>query len=122
MGNFRNFAVWVIIAMLLFALFNLFQQPGQRAAAKDISYTEFLSKVDAGEVRSVTISGETISGSYNTGGGFQTYTPQDPNLVGVLRDKGVEINARPAQGEDVPVQQAGVALGVQAVFDGGDVL
>lgn len=30
--NFRNFAIWVIIALLLIALFNLFQNPAQLRA------------------------------------------------------------------------------------------
>jgi cell division protease FtsH len=45
-NNFRNFAVWIIIALLLFALFNLFQSPGQRAATSEISYSQFLERVE----------------------------------------------------------------------------
>jgi len=96
LNNFRNFAVWVIIALLLFALFNLFQGPGQRTASSEISYSQFLEKVDTGEVRNVTIAGEQVTGNYADGRGFQTYTPQDANLVAKLREKGVEIKARPA--------------------------
>ena len=57
MNNFRNFAVWVIIALLLFALFNLFQGSGQRTKTSDMSYSQFLERVDRGEVRTVVIIG-----------------------------------------------------------------
>ena len=56
-SNFRNLAIWVIIALLLVALFNLFQSPGQRGRANEISYSEFLNSVEAKTVGEVTIKG-----------------------------------------------------------------
>ena len=50
-ANLRNFALWVIIVLLLLALFTLFQNPGQRTAAQDISFSQLLSEVDQGRVR-----------------------------------------------------------------------
>ena len=99
MVNFRHFAVWIIIGLLLFALYNLFQGQTQRVGASEISYSEFLGKVSTGEVKNVTIAGEVISGQYGDGRSFQTYAPQDPNLIAQLRDKGVDIKARPATDE-----------------------
>ena len=99
MVNFRHFAVWIIIGLLLFALYNLFQGQTQRVGASEISYSEFLGKVSTGDVKNVTIAGEVISGQYSDGRGFQTYAPQDPNLIAQLRDRGVDIKARPATDE-----------------------
>ena len=100
MNNFRSLAVWIVIALLLFALFSLFQGQTQRMSSSDVSYSEFLSKVDSGEVKSVTISGDSITGQYTNGTGFQTYAPQDSGLVATLRQKGVEIKARPAGSDE----------------------
>ncbi len=47
-ANLRNFALWVIIVLLLLALFTLFQNPGQRASSTDISFSQLLNEVDAG--------------------------------------------------------------------------
>ena len=94
--NYRNLALWAIIAVLLIALFNLFQTPQQRGVSQEIAYSEFLQAVDAGRVRTVTIVGPKISGSFNDNSqGFQTYSPGDTSLVERLEDKGVTINARP---------------------------
>ncbi len=94
--NYRNLALWAIIAVLLIALFNLFQAPQQRGAAREIPYSEFLREVDSGRVNSVTISGSRISGTFSdASSGFQTYSPGDPALVERLETKGVTINARP---------------------------
>ena len=41
-SNFRNFAIWVIIGLLLIALFNLFQGPVPRGSSDEINYSEFL--------------------------------------------------------------------------------
>ena len=94
--NYRNLALWAIIAVLLIALFNLFQTPQQRGSAHEIAYSDFIQSVSAGRVKSVTIAGDRITGSYvDNGTGFQTYSPGDPTLVSRLEERGVTINARP---------------------------
>jgi len=94
--NYRNFALWAIIALLLIALFNLFQSPAQRTSSREISYSQFLDDVSNGRVKSVTITGERISGNYSDNGStFQTYSPGDTELVSRLESKGVSITARP---------------------------
>src|SRR5271154_4423 len=100
-ANLRNFALWVIIVLLLLALFTLFQNPGQHATSQDISFSQLLSDVDNGHVRDVLIQGPEIHGTYTDGRTFQTYAPGDPTLVQRLYNKGVSITARP-QTENVP--------------------
>ena len=94
--NYRNLALWAIIAVLLIALFNLFQTPQQRGTSREIAYSDFLREVDSGRVRTVTIAGERITGTFSDNNqGFQTYSPGDTNLVQRLEDRNVTINARP---------------------------
>ncbi len=100
-ASFRNFALWVIIVLLLLALFTLFQNPGQRSSTNEISFSQLLSEVDAGRVREVVIQGPDISGSYTDGRSFSTYAPNDPNLVSRLYGKNVQITARPPS-DNVP--------------------
>ena len=100
-ANLRNFALWVIIVLLLLALFTLFQNPGQRAASQDISFSQLLNEVEQGRVRDVLIQGPDIHGTFTNGQSFQTYAPNDPSLVQRLYGKGVQITARP-QGDSVP--------------------
>ncbi|WP_421857392.1 ATP-dependent zinc metalloprotease FtsH [Oricola sp.] len=94
--NYRNFALWAIIALMLIALFNMFDNQPQSAASRDVAYSQFLDDVASGRVKSVTISGDRISGTYNDSGApFQTYSPGDNTLVERLEGQGVEIRARP---------------------------
>src|SRR6187397_2699784 len=100
-ANLRNFALWVIIVLLLLALFTLFQNPGQRTTSQDISFSQLLNEVDQGRVRDVLIQGPEIHGTFTDGRSFQTYAPNDPTLIQRLYGKGVSITARPQQ-NDVP--------------------
>ena len=73
-ANLRNFALWVIIVLLLLALFTLFQNPGQRTTAQDISFSQLLNEVDQGHVRDVVeqlrerdvLRGGALSGFWNS--------------------------------------------------------
>ncbi len=100
-SNFRNFAIWVFIGLLLVALFNLFQSPGVHVRGNEISFSQLLSEVEGGNVQDVTIAGSTITGHFTDGRNFQTYAPNDPNLVDKLNQKGVKITAKPSE-DDVP--------------------
>ena len=100
-ANLRNFALWVIIVLLLLALFTLFQNPGQRASSQDISFSQLLTEVDQGHVRDVVIQGPEIHGTFTNGSSFQTYAPSDPTLVKRLYDGKVQITAKPP-GDNVP--------------------
>jgi cell division protease FtsH len=95
-ANFRNFALWVIIGLLLIALFNLFQNPGRQTNGLEIPYSQFLADIDQGDVRTVMIAGNEIVGTYTDNRPFQTYAPDDPNLVARLDAANVIVNAQPA--------------------------
>lgn len=100
-ANLRNFALWVIIVLLLLALFTLFQNPGQRAASQDISFSQLLTEVDQSRVRDVVIQGPDINGTFTNGSTFHTYAPSDPTLIKRLYDGKVSITAKPP-GDNVP--------------------
>jgi cell division protease FtsH len=100
-ANLRNFALWVIIVLLLLALFTLFQNPGQRTSSQDISFSQLLTEVDQGHVRDVVIQGPEIHGTFTNGSSFQTYAPNDPTLVSRLYNGKVSITAKPP-GDNVP--------------------
>ncbi len=97
MNNFRNFALWVIIALLLVALFQLFQGEQNRPPAeKPIAYSEFLADVEDGKVDTVNIQGKRLAFTLrDQDQRFQTYAPDDPDLVRRLNEKGVAISATP---------------------------
>jgi len=76
----------------MLVMFQFFREP-QKGRAR-ISYSEFLDMVESGSVLEVTIKGEYVSGS-SVNGPFKTYVPQDPELIKLLRERGVKITVRP---------------------------
>src|SRR6201987_1011618 len=104
MSNFgRTLALWVIIALLLVVLFNLFQPGATHNAATQVAYSDFINEVNNGRVRDVVIQGRTVSGQLTDGRTFQTYTPEDSSLVGRLTDKGVRVIAKPEDSDVNPL-------------------
>ncbi len=91
----KNLALWAIICLVMVVLFNMFQQAP--APVNELTYTEFLAKVRAGEVMSVRIQGPKITGMLTSEGKFSTYAPDDPKLVETLVDAGVQVKAEPQE-------------------------
>ena len=98
MNNFgRNLALWVIIALLVVALFNLFQSSGGQGSDQKLAFSDFVAQVESNQVQDVTIQGREITGTLRNGGQFNTYAPDDPNLVQRLTDHDVRITAAPQE-------------------------
>jgi cell division protease FtsH len=95
-NNLRNLALWIIIMLLLVALFNMFQSSGTHQATSAINYTQFNQYVDQGTVKDVTIQGDQISGHTTGGQAFTTVSPNDPQLVQHMLQKNVPITVKPA--------------------------
>src|SRR5258708_5260596 len=93
----KNLALWIIIGLLLVALFNLFQNSSGRGPHTQLAFSDFLAEVERGQVTDVVIQGSTIQGHFNDGRAFSTYTPNDPNLVDRLTHRGVRISAAPIE-------------------------
>ena len=99
MNNFtKNLLIWATISLVLVVLFNMFSQTP--ASQRKMSYSEFLNNVESGEVISVKIQGQKISGLMTENQQFQTYAPNDPNLVDLLIKNKVMVTAEPQ--EDAP--------------------
>jgi cell division protease FtsH len=93
----KNLALWVVIGILLLALFNLFGGVTSRGPQQEIAYSDFITAVENSEVENVVISGESITGHYKGGQEFRTTAPQDPALVQRLEAKGISFRAEPAE-------------------------
>lgn len=90
---YKNMALWLVIALVMVLLFNLFNQP--KAARQKILFSEFRLAVERGDVREVTIQGNNIYGKFNNGKEFKTYSLEDPDLVKDLMAKQVTIDVKP---------------------------
>ncbi|MDX2435242.1 MAG: ATP-dependent metallopeptidase FtsH/Yme1/Tma family protein, partial [Desulfobacterales bacterium] len=94
MNRFYKYpALWIIIPVLIIVLYSLFDQKPESAI--NISYTEFLGMVDADKVSKVVIQDRELSVSAVDGRRFKVFTPKDGDLINILKQKEVTIQAKP---------------------------
>ena len=98
----KNFALWIIIGLLLLALFNLFQTSGGRSSQNDLAYSDLVTAVEKGQVSDAKVQGNTITGRYNQNGSppngaFQTYAPDGTDIINRMTQAGVRVNAAPVE-------------------------
>ncbi len=91
----KNITLLVIIGVLLFVLFNLFQGQSSRTPLHEITYSELLNDASSGSVKDVTIKGDQILGKLSDGQQFMAYAPPRTDVAGKLVDKGVAVRAAP---------------------------
>jgi cell division protease FtsH len=91
--------MWGIIVLLSVGLFNMFQNPNSKmdTTKTKVAFSEFLSEVELGNVIKVEIQGNNINGVLSNGSTFSTYSPNYPNLVEKLTERGVNIIASPLE-------------------------
>jgi len=95
LGGFKNIVIWLVIGLLMMALYNVFQTSSESRGVNEISYTTLISEVSGGNVRDVVISGDEITGTFNDGSRFHSFSPDDPQFIERLNDQGVIINVKP---------------------------
>jgi cell division protease FtsH len=89
--------MWLVIGLTMILLFNLFNTPQNPRTS--MTYSEFWSSVEAGAINKVTIQGDKILGFGQDGRPFMTITPDDTELIPMLRKSGVDIGVKEADKE-----------------------
>ncbi len=91
----KSLTVWLLIILTMILLFNIVSTPP--GIEKEISFTEFMTKLNNSEIEEVVIKGNNVTGILKDGSRFRTYTPDYPDLVKELNAKSVKITAKPAE-------------------------
>ena len=89
--------IWAAIFVALVLLFQAFQGGSFQSGSNKLRYSEFVTQVKDGRVQEAVIQGRNVSGRLSDGTTFQTYTPDDPQLVQRLIDAGVNVTASPEE-------------------------
>ncbi|MGZ9811317.1 ATP-dependent zinc metalloprotease FtsH [Pseudoroseicyclus sp. H15] len=97
MGNARNIAFWVVLFLLILALFNIFTNGSAGLQSQSTSYSDFVEAVDNGEVASVTLNGEQVQYQGEDGKTYSTVMPADAQITDRLIDRGVPVTAKPQE-------------------------
>ncbi|MCZ6873030.1 MAG: ATP-dependent zinc metalloprotease FtsH [bacterium] len=96
---YQKLALWLVFGLVLVFMWSYFSKTGP--AAQEILYSEFLEQVEQGHIQAVRIRGEKVTGEYIGGKGaegrFKTYTPEDGDLIRLLRENRVRIKVEPPE-------------------------
>lgn len=95
MNIYRSLFVWLFIGVIIILLFNLFSTP--KKTGEELIFSEFMTRLEAGEVEEVVIKDSNITGQLKDGKRFKTYAPAYPDLVKVLRSQNVKITVKPTE-------------------------
>ena len=90
----KNLLFWVVVGLFMILLFNLFSVP-THAPEEDVIFSDFMAQLDKGEVTKVIIKANHISAILKDGTRIRTYSAEYPDMVKVLRERNVQIEAKP---------------------------
>ena len=97
MGNARNIAFWLVLFLLILALFNLFSGSGNTLQSQTVKYSDFIAQVEEGNVEQVTLDGESVRFRGNDGRDYVTIKPTDADVTDKLIAEGVPVSAESQQ-------------------------
>ncbi len=88
---FRNISFYLLLIIIAISIIDFYK--ARTSNEQEIAYSQFLQNVEEDKIDRVTIQENTIRGSLKDGTGFMTITPDDPDLVKILREKKINIKA-----------------------------
>jgi cell division protease FtsH len=104
----KTVVFWLVIGLSALLLWQVIQAGRSGQKVQDINFTQFMSDVDQGKVREVTVDGMQVSGKHLDNSAFHTTAPANyPDMIKVLRDKGVNITFKDASNGSWPLQLLG---------------
>lgn len=92
---YKNLALWMVIGLIIILLFNMFNT--SQPSKEEMVFSDFLRKAEQGEIREVIIKENNITGKLQDGTSFKTYIVEYPDLIKILKEKGVKIVAKPPE-------------------------
>ncbi|HLO07717.1 MAG TPA: ATP-dependent zinc metalloprotease FtsH, partial [Terriglobales bacterium] len=105
----KTVVFWLVIVLSAFLLWQVMKAGNAGQKDKSVSFSQFLTDVDQGNVKEVTINGQEVRGTYrNDNSAFHTTSPSNyPDMIKTLRDKGVSMNIRDITSGSWPLQLLG---------------
>ncbi|OUS22715.1 cell division protein FtsH [Litorivita pollutaquae] len=94
MGNAKNIAFWLVLFLLILALFNLFSGSGNTLQSRERGYSEFVTAVDSGNVARAVIDGEQVRWTGSDSSDYVTIVPEGTDVADKLLAKNVPVTAK----------------------------
>ena len=104
----KTVVFWVVIGLSALLLWTVIQQGRGGQKDKEVNFSQFMSDVNAGNVRDVTLDGQQVHGKLRDGSAFHSTVPVNyPDMYKTLNDKGVSVNIKDVNSGSWPLQLLG---------------
>jgi cell division protease FtsH len=90
---YKNLSLWIVITLMMVMLYQIFSE--QHLVETPVSYSDFITMVENQQVSQVVIQGQELLVTDVKAERFKVFTPQDPDLITILRRNNVAISAKP---------------------------
>ena len=103
-ANVKQAVFWLVIVLSGVLLWQVVNAGNSGVKEREINFSQFMNDVDQAKVKDVTITGPDVRGQYaNEKAAFHTTVPANyPDMIKILRDKGVNITVKDASGGGWP--------------------
>ena len=91
----KSLMVWIVLFLVIVGLSNIFYQDPMADIGQEMTYTALTEAVEKGDVKSVQMQGQVLTGELKDGKKFNSFMPEEAGLVALLQQNGVEIKAVP---------------------------
>ncbi|MCJ7788615.1 MAG: ATP-dependent metallopeptidase FtsH/Yme1/Tma family protein, partial [Candidatus Atribacteria bacterium] len=92
--NYKNIGLYLLVLIITVSIISSFFEP-KSTASQELTYSQFLKEIETNNMSKVTIINNSITGTLIDGTNFSTYSPNDPELINILRSKNIIIEAKP---------------------------
>jgi cell division protease FtsH len=96
---YKNLSMWLVIGLTAILLINMFNKP--QPSSVPMTYSQFWTSVETGAINKVTIQGDKVLGMSADGRPFMAVTPDDTELIPMLRTSGVDIAVKEPEAQSV---------------------
>jgi cell division protease FtsH len=104
----KTVVFWLVIGLSALLLWQVIQAGRSGQKDKEVNFSQFMTDVDQGNVREITINGMEVRGKYKTDSAFHTTVPANyPDMIKTLREKGVNTTFRDINNGSWPLQLLG---------------
>ncbi|ASR52045.1 MULTISPECIES: ATP-dependent zinc metalloprotease FtsH [Blastomonas] len=94
-GWMKNMLIWAGVIIGLLVVVSLIDTRGSADRGSSISYSTFRDRVSDGQVKSVTISPDRVTGTYVNDEQFSAVRVEnDPSLIPLLEEKGIDYSGK----------------------------
>lgn len=91
----QSLFIWAALIIGVALISNYTYTAPQKEAQHEINYSDFVGQVEQGNVVSVVIQGQNLSGKLKDDKEFKTYLPEDAGIVALLNKNKVQLTAQP---------------------------